>query len=69
MTVGGTTGQGLGSIYARAARINLHGNVTRVIDGIVIGNLVDFQGNTTTTVNPPSSGPRTDPIIDVGLEK
>jgi Flp pilus assembly protein TadG len=69
MTVGGTAGSGLGSIYARIARINLHGNVIRNVDGIIVGDRIDFQGTTTTTVNPPAGGPTTDPISDVGLEK
>ena len=69
MTVGGTAGSGLGSIYARNAGINLHGNVVRNIDGIIVGDRIDFDGNTTTTVNPPPGGPTTDPITDVGLER
>jgi Flp pilus assembly protein TadG len=69
MTVGGTTGSGLGSIYARDARINLHGNVDRVIDGLIVGDMIDFQGTTVTTVTPPPDGPTTDPIHEVGLEE
>jgi hypothetical protein len=68
MTVGGTAGSGLGSIYARDARINLHGNVNRVVDGLIVGDTIDFQGTTTTTVNPPPDGPTTDPVFDIGLE-
>jgi hypothetical protein len=68
MTVGGTVGSGLGSIYAKSAVINLHGNVNRTIDGLIVGGRVDFDGNTTTSVNPPPAGPQTDPIVDIGLE-
>jgi len=69
MTVGGTAASGMGSIYARGARINLHGNVVRNIAGIIVGDRIDFQGTTTTTVNPPAGGPTTDPVSDVGLER
>lgn len=69
MTVGGTAGSGLGSIYAKGAVINLHGNVVRTVDGLIVGDRIDFEGNTTTTVNPPPGGPTTDPISDVGLER
>ncbi len=68
MTVGGTAGSGMGSIYADDAWINLHGNVNRVIDGLVVGDTIDFQGTTTTVVNPPPGGPTTDPEADIGLE-
>jgi hypothetical protein len=68
MTVGGTTGSGLGTIYAAGARINMHGTVDRVVDGIIIGRTLDFQGTTTTRVNPPPGGPRTDPVRLAALE-
>lgn len=69
LTVGGTAGNGIGSIYAKGAEIRLHGNVTRTVDGIIVGGDLDFNGNTTTTVNPPPGGPQTDPIVDLGLER
>lgn len=69
MTVGGTTGSGLGSIYAKGAVIQLHGNVTRTVNGLVVGDTINFNGNTTTTVIPPSGGPTTQPVYDLGLEK
>jgi hypothetical protein len=69
MTVGGTAASGMGSIYARGARINLHGNVNRIIDGLIVGDRIDFQGTTVTQVTPPPNGPTTDPISDVGLEQ
>ncbi len=68
MTVGGTAGSGLGSIYARDAIINLHGTVDRIITGLIVGDRIDFQGTTTTQVTPPPGGPTTDPISDIGLE-
>jgi Flp pilus assembly protein TadG len=68
MTLGGNASSGLGSIYALAATVNMHGNVVRTINGIIVANRFDFNGNTTTTVNPPPGGVTTDPILDIGLE-
>ena len=34
-----------------------------------MGDTIDFQGTTVTTVTPPPDGPTTDPIHEVGLEE
>jgi hypothetical protein len=69
MIFGGTTGNILGSVYAAGARINMHGNVDRTVNGLIVGLSVDVQGTTTNTVIPPDDGPTTPPIIDIGLQQ
>ena len=68
MSLGGTAGSGMGSIYALGARITMRGTSDRVIDGIVVAGSYEFQGNSTTTVNTSPTGPTTEPELDIGLE-
>ena len=68
MSLGGTAGSGMGSIYALGARITMIGTSDREIDGIVVAGSYEFQGNSTTTVNTSPTGPTTEPELDIGLE-
>lgn len=68
MSLGGTAGSGLGSIYAFGAKMTMRGTADRVVDGIVVAGSYEFQGNSETTVNTSPTGPTTEPLLDIGLE-
>lgn len=67
MEVGGTIGQGIGSIYAPDALIGMHGTPDRDIDGIVVGKAFDFDGTSTIVVTPPPDGPRLPAVVELAL--
>lgn len=68
MIFGGTTGNTLGSVYVKGAELDMHGDVDRIVNGLIVANNIDVAGTTTNTVTPPPNAPTTDPVIDVGLQ-
>ena len=67
LTINGTNGPGLGSVYAPDGVVNTRGTANVVINGLLIGSQILYGGTSTTTVNVPSDGPKLAP--DIGLEQ
>ena len=67
VTINGTNGSGLGSVYAPDGIVNTRGTSNVVINGLLIGSQILYGGTSMTTVNVPSDGPKLAP--DIGLEE